>query len=207
MYARSTTLTADPQRMDDGIRMVRDEIMPAVQSMPGCLGLSMLVDRTSGRCIATTGWDSAEAMAATADRVMDMRRRAMESMGGRDMSVDEWEIAAMHRLHTPGDDACARVTWTRGDPARLEDMLDAFRMSMIPEMEDVPGFCSLSLMVDRNMGRGSLTVVYRDRQAMDDSRPGVMERRERFTGQMDVEVTDVAEFELAIHHLRVPEMA
>src|SRR3712207_1269848 len=143
MYARSTTLTADPQRMDDGIRMVRDEIMPAVQSMPGCLGLSMLCDRETGRSIVTTSWDSAESMAATADRVMDMRQRALDAFGGRDMSVDAWEIAAMHRLHTPGDDACARVTWTRGDAARLEDMLDVFRMSMITEMEDVPGFCSL----------------------------------------------------------------
>ena len=207
MYARSTTLTADPQRMDDGIRMVRDEIMPAVQGMPGCLGLSMLCDRESGRCIVTTSWDSAESMAATAERVEDMRRRALEAFGGRDMSVDEWEIAAMHRLHTPGDDACARVSWTRGDPAMMERTLDAFRMTMIPEMEDVPGFCSLSLMVDRNLGRGSLTVVYRDRRSMDDSRDGAMARRDRFTREMGVEVTDMGEFELAIHHLRVPEMA
>jgi len=207
MYARSTTLTADPQRMDDGIRMVRDEIMPAVQSMPGCLGLSMLCDRTSGRTIVTTSWDSAETMAATAERVMDMRQRTLETFGGRDMSVDEWEIAAMHRLHTPGDEACARVTWTRGDPAMMERTLDAFRMTMVPEMEDVPGFCSLSLMVDRNMGRGTLTVVYRDRRSMDDSRRGAMARRDRFTQEMGAEVTDMNEFELAIHHLRVPEMA
>jgi len=207
MYARSTTLTADPQRMDDGIRMVRDEIMPAVQGMPGCLGLSMLADRASGRAIVTTSWDSAESMAATTERTQDMRERVRDSMGGRDMSVDEWEVAAMHRLHTPGDDACARVTWTRGDPAVMERMLDGFRMSMIPEIEEDPGFCSLSLMVDRNMGRGSLTVVWKDRRAMDESRAGVAERRERFTGQTGMEVLDVAEFELAIHHLRVPEMA
>jgi quinol monooxygenase YgiN len=207
MYARSTTLTGDTQRMDDGIRMVRDEIMPAVQGMPGCIGLSMLVDRQSGRCIVTTSWDSAESMAATAERVKDMRQRAMDSMGGRDMSVDEWEVALMHRRATPGDDACARVTWTRGDAANVERMLDTFRMSMVPEIEDVPGFCSLSLMVDRTMGRGSLTVVWKDRRAMEASSAGVRERRERFTREMNMEVTDVAEFELAIHHLRVPEMA
>ncbi len=34
-----------------------------------------------------------------------------------------------------------------------------------------------------------------------------MARRERFTSETGAEVTDVAEFELAIHHLRVPEMA
>src|SRR4051794_38437569 len=42
MYARSTTVHADPQRIDDGIAYIRDEVMPAVTTMPGCLGLSML---------------------------------------------------------------------------------------------------------------------------------------------------------------------
>ena len=207
MYARSTSLTADPARMDDGIRMVRDEIMPALQSMPGCLGLSMLCDRASGRCIITSSWDSAESMAATSDRVVYMRQRVMDTMSGRDMSVDEWEIAAMHRLHTPGDDACARVTWTRGDPAMMEQTVDGFRMGLIPQMDDVPGFCSLSLMVDRNTGRGSLTSVYRDRQSMEASRDMVRGMRDEFTGRTGMEVTDIVEFELAIHHLRVPEMA
>ena len=207
MYARSTTITADPQRMDDGIRMVRDEIMPAVQGMPGCLGLSMLCDRDSGRCIVTTSWDSAEAMAATADRVRDMRQRAMDSMGGRDMTVDEWEVGLMHRKQGAGDDACARVTWTRGDPATVEQMLDTFRMSITPRLDDVAGFCSVSMMVDRNTGRCSLTAVYVDRAAMDASRDMVAGMREEFASQLGLEVTEVAEFELAIHHLRVPEMA
>ncbi len=207
MYARSTTLTADPMRMDDGIRIVRDEIMPAVQGMPGCLGLSMLCDHESGRCIVTTSWDSQESMTATRDRVRDMRERVVDTMAGRDMSVDEWEIALMHRRATPGDGARARVTWVRLDPAGMEGMLDAFRMSRVPRFDEFDGFCSLSLMVDRNTGRCSLTTVFRDRQALDDTREVVRGMREEFTGRLGMEVTEVAEFELAIHHLRVPEMA
>jgi quinol monooxygenase YgiN len=206
MYARSTTLTADPMRMDDGIRMTRDEIMPALQGMPGCIGLSMLCDRESGRCIVTSSWDSMEAMTATSSRVQDMRTRVMDMMGGRDMSVDEWEVALMHRLHTPGDEACARVTWVRLDPAGMEGMLDAFRMSRVPRFDEFEGFCSLSLMVDRNTGRCSLTTVFRDRQALDDTREAVRDMREEFTSRLGMEVMDVAEFELVIHHLRVPEM-
>ena len=76
MYARSTTIHADPQRIDAGIAHVRDEVMPAVQSMPGCIGLSMLCDRDTGRCIVTASWDSEEAMRATADSVHQMRQRA-----------------------------------------------------------------------------------------------------------------------------------
>ncbi|MCV2488272.1 antibiotic biosynthesis monooxygenase [Geodermatophilus sp. YIM 151500] len=205
MYARSTTILADAQRLDDGIAHVRDEIMPAVQSMPGCIGLSMLCDRDTGRCIVTTSWDSEDAMVATRERVRDMRQRSVELMGASDASVDEWEMAVMHRMHNATDAACARVTWTRGDPARAEEMRDAFRMSLVPRLDDVPGFCSISLMVDRS-GRSCVTAVYDDRGAMEASRPQIVSMREEFARQLGLEVTEVAEFDLAIHHLRVPEM-
>src|SRR3954452_25204741 len=98
MYARSTTVHADPQRIDEGIANVRDEVMPAVQSMPGCMGLSMLCDRDSGRCIITTSWDSEESMSASRDAVRAMRERAADVMGGQ-FDVQEWEIVLLHRAH------------------------------------------------------------------------------------------------------------
>src|SRR4051812_18941722 len=76
MYARSTTVRADPQRIDEGIAYIRDEVMPVVQDMPGCMGLSMLCDRDSGRCIITTSWDSEESMSATRDAVRAMRQQS-----------------------------------------------------------------------------------------------------------------------------------
>ena len=206
MYARTTTIMADPTRIDDGIADVRDNVMPALSEMDGCVGVSLLCDRDSGRCIATTAWETEEAMAATRDRVMQMRARAMEQFGATDSQVQEWEIAAMHRLHPAGDDACARVGWNRMDPGRADEVLDAFRTQIIPRMDDTPGFCSLSLMIDRQAGLGSLTAVYADRAAMDASRDQVTQMRAAFAQQMGMEILEVAEFDVALHHLRVPEL-
>ena len=206
MYARSTTVHADPQRIDDGIAYVRDEIMPAVQSMPGCMGLSMLCDRESGRCIITTSWDSEESMSASRDAVMPMRERATEVMGGG-FDVQEWEIAVLHRAHQAPEGACCRVTWTRGDPARMDEMTETFRTGLIPRLDDISGFCSVSVMGDRQTGLSVLTATYDDRGSLEASAESVRGMREQFSQQMGLEVTDMAEFELAIHHLRGPEMA
>ena len=60
MYARSTTFqagrpsapgrrSASTQLMDAGIDFLRSEVVPAVQAMDGCLGMSMMANRGSGR--------------------------------------------------------------------------------------------------------------------------------------------------------------
>ncbi|MDT0276633.1 antibiotic biosynthesis monooxygenase [Blastococcus goldschmidtiae] len=206
MYARSTTLTADPERMDDGIAEVRDTVMPAVLDMDGCTGLSMLCDRDSGRCIVTTAWETEEAMARTRDRVAMLRDNTATRFGSASPQVQEWEIAALHRLHHAGDDACARVTWSRTDPDRAEQVIDAFRTTIVPRMDDVPGFCSLSMMIDRHSGLGSLTTVYDDRSAMEAAGDDMRRMREEFTRQMRMELVDVQSYDVVLHHLRVPEL-
>ena len=132
MYARATTVHADPQRIDEGIAYMRDEIMPAVQSMPGCMGLSMLCDRDSGRCIVTTSWDSEETMSASREAVRAMREQAADVMGGQ-FEVQEWEIAVVHRAHAMGDGACARVTYSRlRDTGQADRVIDAWKSSILP---------------------------------------------------------------------------
>ena len=205
MYARTTTLRADPQSLEQGIAHVRDEVQPAVQAMDGCVGVSMLVDRSSGMCIVTTAWETEEAMAASRDRVRDMRERAAQMLGGGPPEVREWEVAVLHRAHHVPEGACARVTWTRADPQKVEQVLDAYRMALMPKLEDMPGFCSNSLMIDRREGRGAGTVIFDSREGLDRTRDQARQMREEFARQMGVEILDVAEFEVALAHLRVPE--
>ena len=152
MHARSTTVMGRPGMIESGIAHVQDVVMPQVRAMDGCVGLSMVADRISGRCIVTTAWRDDAAMRATADTVVPLRRQAAELLGG-EATVEEWEIAYLHRDHRVADGCAARVTWTDGDPAMVDRMLDAFRMGIMPRVEQLEGFCSASLFVDRATGR------------------------------------------------------
>jgi quinol monooxygenase YgiN len=204
MYARSTTVRGHPQAMDDGIAYVRHTVMPAVSQMDGCVGLSMLADRETGRCIVTTAWADAEALHRSADGLPAIQAKAGEIMQG-ETEVQEWEIAVLHRLRETHNGACARVIWTRGDPGELDRMLDAFRMSLIPRVEELPGFDSCSVLVDRGAGHCVTAVTYDSRHSMDQAEQMGRNLREDFTGQTGLETTDVAAYDVVLAHLRVPE--
>jgi len=191
--------------MDEGIAFVRDEVMPMVQGMDGCVGLSMLCDRESGRCIITTAWETEEAMRASAEGVRASRARAAEVFGaGGDPEVNEWEVALMHRQREAHHGACARVIWGRGDPGRVAESMEAFR-TMLPRLEELPGFCSVSMMVDRGSGRSATAVGYDSRADMMQAADRGRGLREEFARATGGEVTEVAEFDLELSHLRVPE--
>ncbi len=52
VHARTATVHGDPKAVDDGVAFLRDRVMPAIEGLPGYVGLSMLADRDTGRCPA-----------------------------------------------------------------------------------------------------------------------------------------------------------
>jgi heme-degrading monooxygenase HmoA len=206
MYARSTTIQAQPLSVDIGIAHVRDVVMPACEEMNGYVGLSLLVDRQSGRCIATSAWQTMEAMRASAERVAPVRDRAALMFDGS-ARVEEWDIALVHRDHHSADGACVRATWLKVVPDQLSRSLNFYRTSVLPELENLDGFCSASLMVDHPACRRAVACsTFDSMDAMARNRDRATELRSRRVRDLGAEVVDVAEFELAIAHLRVPEL-
>ena len=204
MYARSTTIHGNPQSVDQGIAYVRDEDMPAVRQLDGCVGLSMLADRRSGRCIVTTSWRDEAAMRSSEDSVRASQERTLGVLGGT-AQVDEWEIAAMHRVHDSHHGTCSRVTWMRTEPDAVDKAVDAVRLSLMPKLDDLPGFCSVSVLVRRSEGLSVATVTYDSWADLQEAAEGAREFREEFGPALGIEVEETAEFDLSIAELRVPE--
>ncbi|MQY30222.1 hypothetical protein [Nocardia aurantia] len=206
MFARSTTIEAQLSAIDAGIAYVQDEVLPAVTRIPGCIGLSLLVDRESGRCIATTAWESAETMRNSEGEVGVIRdRAAYEVFRGR-ARIEEWEVAMMHRDHRSRPGARVRVTWGRLDPARVDAAIENYSYQAMPAIQQLEGFCSASLLVDRAAGKGVATETFDSAEAMDHTRPISDAVRDNSTMRSGVEILDTGEFELALAHLRVPEL-
>jgi hypothetical protein len=78
-------------------------------------------------------------------------------------------------------------------------------MALLPRLDELDGFCSVSVLMNRQNGMCALAATYESREAMDRSRDAVSAMRTQFTEELGLEVTEIAEFELALAHLRVPE--
>ncbi|HEX5088100.1 MAG TPA: antibiotic biosynthesis monooxygenase [Nocardioides sp.] len=200
MFARSTTFHGMPGNIDAGIRFIKDEAGPMLEQIEGCRGLSMLVDRDTGQCIATSSWDDEAAMRASDAQLRPLRDRGRDILGGS-MQVDEWEIAVMHRTH---HGECCRVSWLQGD---IDAMTETVRLGILPMIEQTDGFCSASLLVNRSTGLGCATTAWESREAMEASRASADDMRARTASDAGGEVVEVREYELAYAHLHVPEMA
>jgi hypothetical protein len=207
VYARSTTIQAQPSSIDAGVAHVRDEIMPRLQEIDGCVGLSLLVDRQSGRCIVTTSWESEDAMRASEERVRSIRDRAADEFGaiGNPM-VEEWELAVLHRDHRSGEGACARATWVTGDPDRIDQNVEYYKTSVLPDLEALDGFCSASLLINRASGRAVSCASFDSREAMDRNREQSTNLKNQKIAEAGVAEADEHEFELSLAHLRAPEL-
>lgn len=206
MYARTTTLQSSKESIDAGLANVRDKVMSELQGIDGYVGLSLLVDRASGRCIVTTAWETEEAMHASDAAVREIRRRAAEAFGG-EPEVAEWEIAVLHRDHQSREGACVRATWVKVEPDQVDRGIDIFKMGVLPALDEHEGLCSASLLIDRATGRGVSSAAYDSSEALQHNMGRIEELRSASTREASAEVLDECNFELAIAHLRVPEMA
>ncbi len=206
MFARSSTFRGDRAGLDNGIDYVRDDVMTLLEQVDGFVGLSLMVDRGSGECVATTSWETADAMRASGDRLTGVRER----FGGlldAPAKVQEWDVAVMRRADPRPVERWCRVTWLRTTPDKLDRGIGIYRTALLARIEQLPGFCSASLMVDRARGGICATASYASLESLQQSRDEAWMIREAGIREAEVDIMDAAEYELAIAHLRVPELA
>ena len=207
MYARSTSIRSNPDKLDDGIAYVTNDVLPTIGQSEGCMGLSMLTNRDDGRCIVTTSWRDEASMRATAEDARTLRHHLQHTLGGEHSDVQEWEIAILHRERPAGDGAGAQVTWARIPTNHVDDLLAAYRENLMPKLQELPGFCSVSFMIDRRTGQTVSVTAFENRDAAGLVRRSARSLREQFAHAMGARIVDVAEMDLDLAHLHVPEMA
>jgi hypothetical protein len=92
MHARMTTLEGSSDRMDEGVREVREQVLPQLQQQDGFKGFVALGDRHSGKLIGISFWESEEAMRAAEEVGDRTRRETAEDIGDTIAGVERFEV-------------------------------------------------------------------------------------------------------------------
>jgi heme-degrading monooxygenase HmoA len=89
MHARVSTYEGDAEEL---VRAF-DSVAGPLDEIDGFRKAYFLVDRSGGRAISITLWDSEEALEASVQRANELREEASSSAGASIASVDHYEVA------------------------------------------------------------------------------------------------------------------
>jgi heme-degrading monooxygenase HmoA len=92
MHARMSTLEGSPDEMDEGLREVREHVLPILRQQDGFKGFIALGSRQSGELIGITFWESEQAMEASEEVGARTRSETTEATGEAVEDVERYEV-------------------------------------------------------------------------------------------------------------------
>jgi heme-degrading monooxygenase HmoA len=92
MHARMSTLEGSPDEMDEGLREIREHVLPTLQQQDGFKGFIALGNRQSGELIGITFWESEQAMQASEEVGAHTRSETAEATGEAIEDVERYEV-------------------------------------------------------------------------------------------------------------------
>lgn len=93
MFARVSTFQGSPDQTAEGIRVAREQILPAAKLMDGFKGIYLLYDRESGKSLSVTLWETEADMRASEEAASRVRAQSAEASGDEVINVERYEIA------------------------------------------------------------------------------------------------------------------
>jgi len=92
MFARVSTFQGPPDQTAEGIKVAREQILPAARLQDGFLGIYLLYDREGGRSLAITLWETEEDMRASEEAALRARTESAEVSGDVILGVERYEV-------------------------------------------------------------------------------------------------------------------
>jgi len=98
MFARMSTLLGSPDSIEPGIASARDQVFPGAKELDGFKGMIALADRSTGKMIAITLWDSEEAMHASEQAAAGLRQTSADESAAQIGGVERLEVVFDERV-------------------------------------------------------------------------------------------------------------
>src|SRR5260370_36645668 len=98
MFVRETRVQGPPDKIQEAIQNYEKNILPVVRKTPGHVGVALLVNRQAGVGIGVSYWESAKAVAVSAQLRNQARAQAAKDQpGAAVINVERAEVMIMNR--------------------------------------------------------------------------------------------------------------
>src|ERR687894_2796511 len=93
MHARMTTMEGTSERLDEGLREIKEDILPQLQQQDGYKGFVVFDNRQDGKLVGFSLWESEQAMQASEEVGERTRRESAQTMSDTIAGVERYEVA------------------------------------------------------------------------------------------------------------------
>jgi heme-degrading monooxygenase HmoA len=97
MFARVSTFSGDPQEIGQFESSLTESALPAARQIAGFKGVLAMVDRSSGKSLTVTFWESEQAMKDSEEAADRIRQDAAEASGEQILGVERFEVVLDER--------------------------------------------------------------------------------------------------------------
>ena len=98
MFARINTFEGSPDRLDDALRNVREQVLPDLHQQDGFKGLMFLANYKSGELQLMSLWESAQAMRASEEEAKRLRAEVAEAGDQEVANVERYDVVLFEAL-------------------------------------------------------------------------------------------------------------
>ena len=154
MHARVTTAYGPPDKAAEGIKIHKESVVPETRQHAGYKGTLLLVDRTAGKSIQITLWET-EDHAKAVEQQGHYRKQTgkFSHLVSAPPFEEDYEVAVLE-VESGEATTHARVTLFLLRPdADQEELITIFRNDVLAEMRQLPGSKGGLLLLDRAAGR------------------------------------------------------
>ena len=175
MYTRVVTMSG-VKDVDGFLASIQETSLSALRAQRGYKGISVSADRSSGIVGTLTMWES-EADRDASDSALAKLREDAKSKFATDMKIDSFEDMVVEMARPPEVGSRLMVTRVSMDPTKIDEIVEAFKSEVVPQIKAAPGFRSLRDMMNRQTGQGIVGTIWDDEQSMQTAAEAAMARR------------------------------
>jgi quinol monooxygenase YgiN len=203
MHIRLSRVTVEPPALDGCLAYIEREVRPAVESLRGSLGVSVLADRAEGAALFGSVWASSHLLSASEDTEARLRSELAKRAGGP-VTAEDYEIAVFLQEAQPQSGQAVRLTRIQVKPSQALDVIEVVGDIAVPSLAETPGFCAAFLFADPDSGRLISQTVWRDPQARAAAPSVAAIIRTEVPDEADSEIRAVEDYSLVFSSVQEP---